>query len=118
MVSFRVPENYYSGVSDCPVQGKDLEAGGGDLILDARLRLTHLTLSSFPEGTSSPKERRHCYTDATKCQLDAHYPILVGSKFGQRRLRPFPVILCYTSPELYPLPWPAILGVGGSLPRL
>lgn len=77
-----------------------------------------LTLSSsFPEGTSSPKERRHCNTDATKRQLGARYPVLVGSKLGQRRLHPLPVIFCSTFPELYRLPSPAILGVGGSLSK-
>lgn len=77
-----------------------------------------LTLSSsFPEGTSSPKECRHCNTDATKRQLDAHYPVLVGSKLGQRRLHPLPVMICSTFPELDQLLSPAILGVGGSLSR-
>lgn len=85
------------------------------MIRDARVRLIHSTLYSFPEGTSSPKERGDCNTDATKRQLDAHYPVLVGSKLGQRRLHPLPVIFRSTFPELYPLPTPAILGVGGSL---
>lgn len=54
--------------------------------------LTRLTLSSsHPEGTSSPEERGHSDADATKPQLDARHPVLVGSELGERRLRPLPM---------------------------
>ncbi|KAF3822204.1 hypothetical protein GH733_007578 [Mirounga leonina] len=82
-------------------------------------KLTHLTLSSsHPEGTSSPEERGHSDADATKPQLDARHPVLVGSELGARRLRPLPM----TSPTArnsppFPAPPAAILGVGGSLFR-
>lgn len=82
-------------------------------------KLTHLTLSSsHPEGTSSPEERGDSDADATKPQLDARHPVLVGSELGERRLRPVPVTRpASRNSPLLSAPPAAILGVGGSLSR-
>lgn len=82
------------------ISGGIPEVEGSDL--GCQDELTRLTLSSsHPEGTSSPEERGHSDADATKPQLDARHPVLVGSELGERRLRPLPMT-CPTAETLPP----------------